>query len=241
MSAPPTRRNLLDLPPEVRNTIYKILFPWAVESIDSYQLPGNGRSVCYTNRVPRSAQLLRVSQTVHDEATPIFLDQTLVSFTRTSNFLKCLHEDAECEYHTHPRQIRQLAIDISPDLLQGSNHFPLDSIDASAFSLMDLNTATLTFWRHAWYRPDIRDNEEAWPCFDDATMMLTTIASVLLMRTGVNCVKDKSMYGTKVVIEVTTQAAAPTTDLLDVSAYDLTPVKAPLMTTRETSGWFRHE
>ena len=236
MSAPPTRRNLLNLPPEVRNTIYQNLFPWAVESIDSYQLPGNGRTVCYTNRVPRSAQLLRVCQTIHNEAIPIFLDQTLVSFTRTSNFQKCLHEDADCEYHTRPRLIRHLAIDISPDLLQGSNNFPLDSIDASALSLTGLNTATLTFWRHAWYRPDIRDNEEAWPCFDDATMMLTTIASVLLMRTDVNCVKDKSMYGTKVVMEVTTQATAPNTDLLDVSPYNLTPVKPPLMTTRETLG-----
>ena len=239
MSAPPTRRGLLDLPSEVRNTIYKTLFPSAVESIDSYHLPGSGRTGCYTNLVPRSAQLLRVCHTIHDEANPVFLDQTLVSFTRTSNFLKCLQTNTHCEYHTYPRRIRHLAIDISPELLQSSNKFPLDFIDISALSLLDLQTATLTFWRHGWYRQDIMVHELAWPCFDDARMMLMTIGSVLLMRTGVNCVKDESIEGTKVVIKATTRVAAQNTDLSDVSLDRVVPFIALLTKSRETSGWSR--
>ena len=78
-------------------------------------------------------------------------------------------------------------------------------------------------------------DEQAWPCFDDAKMMLMTIVSVLLMRTDVNFVKDESMEGTKVVIKVTTQVAAPNTILCDVISSYLASSKALLIRYRETS------
>lgn len=192
-------RGFLDLPAEVRTIVYGMLFPWGVKVRDGYEIQG-GKRVSASVPNPRSSQLLRVCKTIHNEATPLFWATTVVSFTKTALYLRTLNTPS---FDWIPR-IVHLTIDIEPTSLD-----PFPCKDIESVRVLNLQTVKLSSHALRWTHEDLASHDKVNLSFETANTRVRLIAMVLLSKSSMNKLEDRSVRECKIVIELSTDTSGP--------------------------------